>query len=227
MLAKSKDPNPCVKIEVLRRRPPGERASLRMTPVSIGAIVLAAGASRRMGRNKMLIRLEGEAMARRTVRRAIGADLQPVVVVIGHEPEQVRAELAGLACDFVTNPDYTGPTSTSLHRGLKALPASIAAAIVVLADMPFITEDMLRTLASTARAAPAPLVVSRYGGVFAPPLLFRRELFPELLAWHGEGCGKQVVLRHQDEAVVLDWPVSALRDLDTPEDLAAVTGRRC
>jgi CTP:molybdopterin cytidylyltransferase MocA len=90
----------------------------------------------------------------------------------------------------------------------------------MLADMPLVTEEMLRALASEARANAAPLAVSRYGGVFAPPLLFRRTLFPELLAWHGEGCGKQVVLRHQDEAVVLDWPASSLTDIDTPEDLA-------
>lgn len=190
--------------------------------MSIAAIILAAGASRRMGRNKMLVELDGESLVRRAVRQAIAADLQPVVVVVGHEPNAIRAELAGLACDFAINPDYAGPTSTSLHRGLEALPTIVDAAVVILADMPFVTEAMLRALASGARATPAPLVVSRYDGVFAPPLLFRRELFPELVAWHGEGCGRQVVVRHRDEAVVLDWPADALRDIDTPEDLAAL-----
>jgi len=73
-------------------------------------------------------------------------------------------------------------------------------------------------LVDAARGNRAPLVVSRYGDVTAPPLLFRRALFDDLLAWTGEGCGKAVVQRHRDEAVILDWPAHALVDVDTPED---------
>src|SRR5437867_362818 len=71
----------------------------------------------------------------------------------------------------------------------------------------------------------APPVVSRCGGVSAPPLLFRRALFGELLAWSGEGCGKTVVQGHRDEALFLDWPAEVLADVDTPEDFAAATAR--
>jgi molybdenum cofactor cytidylyltransferase len=67
-------------------------------------------------------------------------------------------------------------------------------------------------------------VVSRYGDVKAPPLLFRRALFAELLAWHGEGCGKAVVQSHASEAAYHDWPLDALDDVDTPEDWARVAG---
>ena len=192
-------------------------------PARIAAIVLAAGASRRMGRNKMLLPLDGESLVRRAAGRAIGARLSPTIVVLGHEPEKVRAELTGLSCEFDTNPDYTGPTSTSLHRGLGALPADADAAVVILADMVMVTVAMLTAIVMAARANPAPLVVSRYGDVLAPPLLFRRVLFPELLAWRGEGCGKQVVLRHRAEAIFLDWPPAALLDIDTSEDFAALT----
>jgi molybdenum cofactor cytidylyltransferase len=85
---------------------------------------------------------------------------------------------------------------------------------------------MILALVDAAASTPAPLVVSRYGDVTAPPLLFRRSLFPELLAWTGEGCGKAVVQRHREEAVFLDWPASALADVDTPEDYEAVVSRR-
>ncbi|MGH7592536.1 MAG: nucleotidyltransferase family protein [Gemmatimonadales bacterium] len=190
--------------------------------VSSAAIVLAAGASRRMGRNKMLIRVDGESLVRRAVRRAILAQLSPVIVVVGHEPEQVRSELVGLACECVVNRDFAGPTSASLHRGLEALGHKVDSAVLLLADMPFVTVAMLQDLARVARDTPAPLAASRYGDVLAPPLLFRRSLFDELRAWHGEGCGKQVVLQHRHEAVYLDWPAAALTDIDTPKDLAAL-----
>jgi molybdenum cofactor cytidylyltransferase len=190
-----------------------------MTNSRTAAIVLAAGASRRMGRNKMLVELDGQSLVRRAVRRVFEAKLDPIVVVVGHEEERVRTELTGFPCRFVTNTDYTGPTSTSLHLGLNATPTDVDSAIVILGDMPFVTSEMLRQMVAAAQSTSAPLVVSRYGDVLAPPLLFRRVLFPELLAWHGEGCGKQVVLRHQEAAVMLDWPAEALRDIDTPEEL--------
>jgi molybdenum cofactor cytidylyltransferase len=190
-------------------------------PLTAAAVILAAGASRRMGRNKMLLPLEGESLVRRTAGRALRAGLAPVVVVLGHEAEQARAELAGLEVEIAINPSYTGPTSGSLHRGLDRVGPDVGAAVVLLADMVLVTEEMIGAMLKEAVRTDAPLVVSRYGDVKAPPLLFRRALFPELLAWTGEGCGKAVVLRYEAEAAFIDWPVAALTDVDTPEDLEA------
>ena len=189
----------------------------------VAGVILAAGASRRMGagRNKMLLQLEGESLLRRAARRALAAGLSPVIVVLGHEADKARAELQGLSCEAVVNPDFTGPTSVSLHLGLEQLGPDVVAAVVMLGDMVLVTEQMLGGLVAAARGTDAPLVVSRYGDVTAPPLLFRRALFGELLAWSGEGCGKTVVQRHRDQAVYLDWPAQALADVDTPEDFAA------
>lgn len=191
----------------------------------VAAIVLAAGASRRMGRNKLLLPVDGEPMLRGTVRRALDAGLAPVVVVVGHDAEGARAALAGLDVRFAESPDPTGPTSASLHAGLRALddgPTAGDAVVVLLADMPHVSCAMLRALVDAAGRDDAPLHVSRYGDVRAPPLLFRRALWPELLAWHGDGCGKAVVRAHLAEAVLHDWPVHALQDVDTPADYEAL-----
>lgn len=183
-----------------------------------GAVILAAGASSRMGRNKMLLDVHGVPMVRHAVQVAIDAGASPVVVVVGNDEAQVREALSGLECLFAVNPDFTGPTSTSLHAGLRALDESVDATIVLLADMVRVTAAMVRALIASVEVNGAPLAVSRYGDVLAPPLLFRRSLWPELLAWHGEGCGKAVVKSHQHQAIMHDWPVVALRDVDTPED---------
>jgi molybdenum cofactor cytidylyltransferase len=91
--------------------------------------------------------------------------------------------------------------------------------------MVLVTEAMLAELVTAAQGSRAPLVVSRYGDVTAPPLLFRRALFAELLAWQGEGCGKPVVQAHKHEALFVDRPAVILSDVDTPEDFAAVAAQ--
>jgi molybdenum cofactor cytidylyltransferase len=194
-----------------------------MPDLRVAGIILAAGASSRMGSNKMLLPVDGVPMVRRAVQRALDAGLSPVIVVLGHQPDATRAALTELPCTFVTNSNYTGPTSTSLHAGLHALDPDIDAVVVQLADMVRVTTPMIQALVTSAASSPAPLCVSRYDDVLAPPLLFRRALWPELLAWHGEGCGKAVVRAHQAEALMHDWPSAALQDIDTPADYAALT----
>jgi molybdenum cofactor cytidylyltransferase len=182
------------------------------------AIVLAAGASRRMGRNKLLLDLDGEPLVRRAVRRALEAGLSPVVVVVGHEPERVRAALADLPCIFATNPGAAVDASDSLHRGIEALPATVDAAVVVLADMVEVSAEMLRSISEVPRGGDALVVASRYGEVVAPPVRFHRSLFPEVLAFSGEGCVRAMVGRHPSETVYLDWEPEALTDVDTADD---------
>jgi molybdenum cofactor cytidylyltransferase len=191
----------------------------------VAAIVLAAGGSARMGRNKLLFPLSGETVLRRAVRRATAAGFEPVVVVLGHEADRTQAELNGLACRTVVNPDWEQGINRSLRTGLAALPAETSAAAVMLADMPLVTTEMLRTLVERWRDGTAPLVISDYEGVNAPPMLYGRPLFPELLAMEGEGCGKQVVRRHREEAASVAWPAAALADLDLPEDYERMRAR--
>jgi molybdenum cofactor cytidylyltransferase len=190
------------------------------TPLRVAVVLLAAGTASRMGtgRTKVTLAVDGMPMVRRAVQAATTPGVERVIVVTGHDADAVQHALGGTSAQCVHNPAYAGPTSTSLHCGLQAIAADIDAVIVVLADMIFTTSAMIDALIAAARASSAPLVVSRYSDVLAPPLLFRRALWPELLAWHGEGCGKAVVHRHLTEAVLLDWPPDSLRDVDTPDD---------
>ncbi len=184
----------------------------------IAGILLAAGTSSRMGRNKMLFDLNGESVLRGAARRALAAGLSPLLVVLGHEAEKSRTELDGLPCQVVINPNYEQGINSSLKAGVSAVPAGTQASVVMLADMPFVTPEMIAGLIDRYRKSEAPLVISDYEGVNAPPMLYDKSLFDELLAMTGEGCGRQVVRRHREEAEVLSWPPPALADIDVPED---------
>lgn len=188
----------------------------------VAAVVLAAGSSTRMGRNKLLLDLGGETLVRRAVRAAVEAGVDRVVVVLGHEAQSVEAELSGLPCVAVVNPDHTQGAGTSLQVGVRQAATEAGAVVIVLADMPFVSAGMIETLLERYRATGAPLVVSRYGDVEAPPILYDRSLFAELLSVQGERCAKQVVRRHKHEAAIVTWPGDALKDIDVAEDYERV-----
>ncbi len=183
-------------------------------PVRVAGIVLAAGSSVRMGRNKLLLELAGQSVVRRAVSRALTV-LDPVIVVLGHEADRVRQELAGLSCRVVVNPEHGRGMETSVRAGVAALPAGADAAVMLLADMPLVTPAMLTALVERFRATGAALVISRYGETIAPPHLYARSLLAELAA---AGSGKAVIERHRAAAEVLAWPAAGLADLDLPAD---------
>jgi molybdenum cofactor cytidylyltransferase len=184
----------------------------------VAGVVLAAGSSTRMGRNKLLFEAGGETVVRRAVRSAEQAGLDPVVVVLGHEAEAVRAALASAPCRFVVNPRHAEGMNSSVRAGIAALPPDVAAGVVLLADMPFVSAQMIASLVERYRTGDALLVVSEYDGVQAPPTLFDRSLFAELEGPEGKGCGKRMRRRHPDRAAIVAWPAAALADLDVPED---------
>jgi CTP:molybdopterin cytidylyltransferase MocA len=183
----------------------------------VSAVVLAAGASTRMGAHKLLLPLAGEPIVRRTVRQVCEAGFDDVLVVLGRDPEGVRAALEGLACRFAWNPDYETGLGSSFRVAVAHLDTS-EAALFALADQPFVTSGDYRAVLDASRGSPAPIVSVRFGGVTAPPHLFARALFPELTTL--ERGARPVLERHADQAVVLDLPAAHLVDIDTPDDYA-------
>ncbi len=215
-------------MNVAGQRPSGALGQHPARSGRIAGVVLAAGSSTRMGCNKLLLELGGETVVRRAARTAIEAGLDPVIVVTGHAHEAVAAQLHVFAVTTVINTEYAAGQHTSVATGIAALGDDsdagddCAAAIVMLADMPFVTTAMVREIAARYRETCAPLVVSRYGGeVTAPPMLYDRSLFGELTRMDAR-CGRQVVRRHRREAVEVDWPAEALRDLDRLADYEAI-----
>jgi len=170
-----------------------------------------------MGANKLLIELDGEALVARAVRRAAAAGLVPVVVVLGHESDRVEHALAGVHCRPVFHALHRSGQGSSFRCGIAAVPEGASAAVVLLGDMPMVTADMIAAVVDLYRTSGAPLVLSEYAGVSAPPTLYDRSLFEEIAA--GDGCGRQIVERHRGEALSVSWPAELLADIDEPGDL--------
>ena len=178
-----------------------------------------------MGRNKLLLELHGESVLQRAVKSAAAAELDPIIVVLGHEREQAEKEFADLSCVLAYNAEHEAGTHISIRVGIEQVPERAAAVVVMLADMPLVTAEMLRELVRCYRRGEARLVVSRYGGeINAPPTLYDRALFPELRVMTRR-CAKEVIQRHRETALHVDWPESALADLDRIEDYEQVVSR--
>ncbi len=195
-----------------------------MKPDSTGrtaGVILAAGRSTRMGRNKLLLEVGGEPLLRRVACTAIGAGLNPVIVVLGFEAQRTRRTIDDLGCTAVVHDGYSVGQDSSLRAGVHAVPGTCDAVCIMLADMPLVTSAMLEALIARYLADSPQLVVSRYGDIWAPPVLYDRALFAELTD-PDSGNGKLIIRRHMDEAAILDWPRERLRDIDVPADYDAV-----
>src|SRR5205085_9676314 len=113
-----------------KKVPPGPR---------IAALLLAAGQSRRMGANKLLAEIDGRPMVARTATRLLASRARPIVAVLGNQADAIDRALGKLPVQRVHNPAFAEGLSTSLKRGLAALPNDIGGVVVCLGDMPLIT----------------------------------------------------------------------------------------
>jgi len=129
-----------------RPQPRDERPAEALRAPKIGAIVLAAGMSSRMGTNKLLMDVNGKKMVRHTVEAARASHAEPIIVVTGHGESDVKAALAGLDVQFVNNPDFAKGLSASLKCGLNALPEDCDGALVLLGDMPGVSAALFDRL---------------------------------------------------------------------------------
>ena len=188
----------------------------------MSGVVLAAGASTRMGMPKLLLPVGGEPLVRRTVRQVCDAGFDDVLVVLGSEWETTLAALDGLPIRHAVNADYATGMGSSFRTAVSHLGES-EAAMFALADHPFVTTNEYRMVLDAWRQQSPAIVSVRYGDVVAPPHLWSREFFPELAQLqHG---ARAVLQRHQDRTLVLQFPPDLLMDLDTPEDYELVKAR--
>jgi molybdenum cofactor cytidylyltransferase len=188
----------------------------------VSAVVLAAGASTRMGSPKLLLPLGDEPIVRRTVRQVCASGFDDVLVVSGAEHERIAAALKGLPVRHAVNHDFASGMGSSFRTAVEHLDESDAA-MFALADQPFLTATEYGAILQMWRLQ-APLIVgSRFGDVTAPPHLFARALYPELsVLQHG---ARSVLQRHVSAMVVMHFAPDLLLDIDTPDDYERAIAR--
>lgn len=192
--------------------------------IAIGGVLLAAGSSRRMGEvNKLLLEIDDEPLVRRAARAMLDGGIMDLVVVTGHQHEDVVAALDGLQVSFAHNTDFAAGQAGSVAVGIAALPETVSGALIGLADMPFIAPDLVAEmirdhsgLGDHERRISFPVHEGRRGN----PVLWGSGFFEALGNLAGDMGGRLVLSENPAAVNSISWHDDSIhRDIDTPQDL--------
>ncbi len=200
-----------------------------MNSSTVGLIILAAGASTRMGTPKQLLTYRGRSFIRHITevaicasqqRFAIASACQPIAVVLGAHAERIKPEISQLPIQIVENQQWAEGMSTSIRVGLEALLAmnpNLEAVAIALCDQPFVSFPILDRIVEAYRVTGKPIIASEYSGTLGVPVLFNRTLFSELMALKSTEGAKKLIKKHIHEVFSVPFAEGAI-DIDTPKD---------
>lgn len=194
----------------------------------VAGLVLAAGRSTRMGHNKLLATLDDVPLVARAVDAALSAGLAPVCVVTGHESEAVVDCLRGRSLAFAHNPEFARGLGSSLAAGVRALGTNLDGVVVLLGDMPHVSSShLLRLIEAFERAGRRAICVPEHAGQRGNPVLWPAEHFAALMRLDGDTGGRGLLQQYAERVVKVSMPDRAvLEDVDSPEELAALSAAR-
>jgi molybdenum cofactor cytidylyltransferase len=191
----------------------------------IGAIVLAAGGSSRLGSPKQLLNYRGRTLLEHVLECVLHSKCDETVVVIGAYAERVRQVAKRFPVRVVENKRWHSGKASSIRAGLESLIAShreIEAALIVTCDQVFLTTDHLDKLIDTYRTTGRPIAASAYSGVIGVPVLFDKSFFPRLMSLEGEQGAKGIIAQCPNQAATVAFPEGNI-DIDSPEDYGGVS----
>lgn len=191
-----------------------------MTAAKVSIVILAAGASSRLGRPKQLLELRGEPLLRHTVRQALASRACEVIVVLGNEGAAIAEAVGQLGQRTVLNPDFASGQSTSLVAGIRSVDPEADAVLLMLGDQPTVSTAVLDRLIERFESGRGPIIQPLYDGVPGNPVLFRRDLFPELLAVTGDRGAREIIRNRKEEVDRVDTGQAMPPDVDTEADYA-------
>lgn len=193
-------------------------AQRRTRMSTIGLIILAAGASTRMGTPKQLLVFQGHSLLRYVAEVAIASCCDPVVMVLGSQIEQIKLEVHGLTLHIAENRQWAKGMGTSIAAGMSTLITlnqDLDAVVVVLCDQPFVSSHLINQLVESYRATRSPIVACAYANTLGVPALFDRSLFTELMTMNMNIGAQSLIKQNAEKVAQIPFPEGEI-DLDTP-----------
>lgn len=187
----------------------------------IGILILAAGASIRLGQPKQLLHSRGKPLIRQMAEVAIQSGCHPIGIVLGAYTETIAPHLANLNIKIIHNEQWQTGMASSIRCGLEEMAAIVPeldAIVLMVCDQPFVTPNLIRHLINKHRTTNFPIVVSAYGEVLGVPALFHKTLFPELKTLQGDVGAKFIIRQYRSRVLSIPFVEGAI-DLDIPQDL--------
>jgi molybdenum cofactor cytidylyltransferase len=199
----------------------------------VGAVILAAGGSSRLGQPKQLLTFRGETLVYRAIRAAAEAGCEPILVIVGDTGDEIRGTLAvrdpRMASSsgqervvvrpavVVENEEWRRGLGTSIRRGLEQLSHEVEAAVLLTCDQPFLDASVVRQLIEAHEETGKPMVASSYANTVGVPALFDRSCFAALLALPDDSGAKTLITSRPKDVATIAFEGGAI-DIDTPED---------
>ncbi|MGD9712020.1 MAG: NTP transferase domain-containing protein [Thermomicrobiales bacterium] len=185
---------------------------------TVWAVILAAGTASRAGSTKQLLELQGKPLLQHVIDNARAANVDGVVLVLGHDAERVRVAIDPGHATVVINPHYASGQASSLIAGVTALPPVVDAAVVLLGDQPGVTNDDIDQVVDAWKAAEPPLAVPYWQGDRGNPVVFARSVFPEIQELTGDTGARAIFRKYEGSIVRVAFDRPMPPDVDTPAD---------
>ena len=198
------------------------RATAPASAGPVALLLLAAGASTRMGRPKQLLPYQGRTLLRHAADTAVASGCAPIVLVTGALHEELVAEVSGLPIRAIHNAEWETGMASSIRAGLTAIAtAQPVAVLIMLTDQPLVTPELLQELIARQQQTQAPVVATAYGDTLGVPAVFAPALLPALLQLQGQQGAGRLIANLGTAVGRVPFPAGLL-DVDTPQEYAAL-----
>jgi molybdenum cofactor cytidylyltransferase len=185
----------------------------------IGAVLLAAGASIRLGQPKQLLNFRGKSLLENVISALDQSEASCLVVVLGGNEALIKDKLNLGQVVIISNPEWQKGMSGSLKSGLTYLKGAydLDAVLLLLADQPYVDHSLLNQLIGSFKEGNKGIIACSYNNTLGVPCIFSKKYFPMLLALSEQEGAKKIILAHREDTAIVDFPLGAV-DIDTWED---------